>query len=236
MVDAASGEQQKKRVLITRPIEDAILTQSLFQQYDVECDICSFTQVVHHAIDVDVTQYAALIFTSRNAVRAFCIGSSDRNIAVYCVGDATANLCRENGFKDVQRASGTVQDLENLLVTKQFAQPILYLRGVDITRPIRHPDIRENIAYHTDKIEEIDSEAWSSVTLETYDFIVFYSRRTADAFVEFMTDKQGRDYVNNTKALCLAPSMLKSLSVLPWQEILVASAPNQQSLVKKIIS
>ena len=143
------ADAQPKRVLITRPAEDAYDTQRILDAANIQSDRQPFLSVHMHEVKIDTAQYDALIFTSRNAVRSYCKSNTARNITVYCVGDRTAQLCQGNGFKDVQSASGTLQDLQSLLAKQKFSNPILYLRGKDISAPIVHQHLQEHFEKHS---------------------------------------------------------------------------------------
>ena len=49
-------------------------------------------------ISADVGRAQAVLFTSRNGVRAFSRVSDWRHVQVFAVGDSTANLAGDNGF------------------------------------------------------------------------------------------------------------------------------------------
>lgn len=59
---------------------------------------------------------ACLILTSQNAARAFANRTVLRHWCVFTVGDATAQLARELGFRHVYSAAGDQHDLTRLLI------------------------------------------------------------------------------------------------------------------------
>jgi uroporphyrinogen-III synthase len=63
----------------------------------------------------DLAGVAALAFTSRNGVDAFAALSTQRDLPVFTVGDATAAAARSAGFATVRSASGALGDLAALL-------------------------------------------------------------------------------------------------------------------------
>ena len=63
----------------------------------------------------DLTDVAALVFTSRNAVSAFASLTAARDRSVLTVGDATAEAARAAGFADVRSASGDLKALAQLI-------------------------------------------------------------------------------------------------------------------------
>ncbi len=215
-------------VLVTRPIEDAIETAALIQQkkYNVICE--PLLKVIFHENSVEaLEQYEGLVFTSRHGVRAFCHNVSGRSMPVWTVGDATKDLALQLGFKDVQSAAGNLDDLQAILPQKR----LLYVRGEHISRDLSVDHIDEKIIYHTEKQEEISSELLKAIEEHELSHVLFFSVRTAQAFAEIVIKNSLQEGVEHTKALCLGDSMLKSLSVLPWCSIEVASQPNAASLL-----
>ncbi len=60
----------------------------------------------------------AVIFTSRNGVKAFAGLSDRRDAPAWCVGDATADAAREAGFDAIVSAEGDVETLFELMKAK----------------------------------------------------------------------------------------------------------------------
>lgn len=66
---------------------------------------------------VDLTDGAAIAFTSINGVEAFARLTSVRDRAVFAVGDSTARAARAAGFSQVTSADGDVATLATLIAT-----------------------------------------------------------------------------------------------------------------------
>ena len=216
------------RVLITRPIEEGKNTQALLKQRNIKSECFPFLKVTHHSFPFNPCNYDALIFTSRNAVRAFVARQPKREFQVFCVGEQTKELCLDHGFKNVQAAENSTESLQNLLNQQNFKKPAFYARGYNITQTLNHPQIQEAIIYQTEFIEEFDSE----LDLKNYTHCLFFSVRTARAFVQYCQRNKLKSYLTQIKALCLAPSMVEFLSVLPFRAIEAARTPTQSELLK----
>lgn len=227
---------KRGRVLITRPIEDCGVIQDalIAKNYDVICK--PFLKVILHDIELpNLQQYAGLIFTSQNGVRAFCKNSNFRDIAVFTVGQNTADEAVKQGFKTIHNADGTVEDLGALIAVQKADKPYLYLRAREVSKDLAalcgNVQIEENIIYHTEKIDEIDND------IEWYELshVLFFSRRTAQAFVAAVRAHPRAGEIEmglkRTKALCLGHAMVESVSVLPWQEIIIANRPNREGML-----
>ena len=219
-------------VLITRPDGDSrqISNDIKAKGYDVLC--VPFLNVILHEQQMDdLESYAGLIFTSRNGVRAYCQNTQKRDLPVWVIGDATADIARAEGFSNIHNAKGDVQDLEKILKNGRSETPFLYIRGRDVARDIEGKNIQEKVLYHTEKIEQIDNAVMDSIEAGDFSHITFFSTRTAQAFIECVEAAGIKNGLRRTKALCLGDSMLKSLSVLPWRSIEAADAPNRKSLL-----
>lgn len=219
-------------ILITRPLEQGLETQKALIAKGYKADCQPFLDVTYHKIRKDISYYKGLIFTSCHGVQAFCESYRLRDMSVFAVGDATAQTAEKAGFKNVQSASGTLDDLENLLAQNPPHGSLLYVRGKHISKEIKEEYIQEIIGYHTDLIDNICDDVEGKLRSGVYSYVLFYSTRTAASFVEMMISKNLSESLKGIKALCLAPSMVKSLSVLPWQDIWVAQQPNQDSLLE----
>lgn len=220
------------KVLITRPVQDSSDIATKIQQkgYEVEC--CPFLKVIFHQVELgDLGCYSGLIFTSGNAVRAFCQNTEDRGLSVWVVGDVTAELARANGFKDVQSAGKDVAALNALLPTDEHIKPLLYVRGEHILQELGRDNIDEVIVYHTEIIKEILQDTLSSISQGEFSDVLFFSKRTAEAFVDVVQALENYEGLKATRGLCLGDSMVNFVSVLPWKSIEVAKHPDKKSIV-----
>lgn len=222
----------QKAVLVTRPMEDAGLLAKFLEEKGYKVVCTPFLKVVFHdKLLNDLEHYSGLIFTSRNAVRSFCHNEKNRLLPVYTVGDATQDLALELGFKDVQSASGSVRDLKAILPSHKADNPLLYICGAHISHDLSAEGIQSETLYRTEKIDKIDKNTFNMIKEGVFSDILFFSTRTAEAFVNFILKNQLEQGVAHTKALCLGASMIKSLSVLPWKSVEVAKSPDRESVL-----
>ncbi len=104
------------RALITRPKEDSTAIAERLEELGIEPliePLMTIEKVDGAEIDLDGVQ--AILLTSRNGVRALADATSRRDVAVYAVGDSTAELARENGFAAVESAGGDSESLAALV-------------------------------------------------------------------------------------------------------------------------
>lgn len=226
-----------RSVLITRPEADAKEIAALIEDknYQVVCE--PFLEVVYHETELpDLSSYGALVFTSANAVRAFCHNSAERNLAVFAVGDYTALEARAAGFEKIANASGNIDDLAKLLAQAPSDKPYLYIRGEHISKKLEITNaniaIEEAVLYHTEKKREISDHSLSLLVEGAFSHILFFSRRTAEGFIDIAQGQEGlSEGLKSSKALCLGTSMVECLTVLPWADVQVAGHPTRQGML-----
>lgn len=225
-------------VLLTRPYHDTTAITGEIRQkkgYAVYCE--PFLEVVYSS-DIDLsslTPDTPLIFTSKNAVRAFGRLSKGREHEVYVVGDSTAAEAAKAGFTVIHNAKGTVQDLIQILPPDTS---LFYARGAQVSHDLSQiagVRITEQTLYHTEQKREISEEGARLLGQGAFTHILFFSTRTAESFAEYMNKNyqpQERERIlKRTKALCLGASMVESLSVLPLKDIQVAAHPTRPNLL-----
>lgn len=224
-----------KHVLITRPIEDAKELADEINALGYESTIQPFLMIESIAFTLpNIDDYDALIFTSANAIKAFCTAEKRRDITVYVVGANTQETAQKQGFLDIINSDGGVAELENLLNNQEKHKKLLYLRARDVSRPIQtHHKIEEIIVYQSVTNNDIPSSIAESIKNGDFSHILFFSRRTAGHFSAFLNDDKSLETgLNHTKALCLGDSMLEFLEQLPWQSIHIADTPNRRGMVE----
>ena len=96
-------------MVITRPFEDAAPLASELADIGIETIVAPLMVIeVIPGPEIDLAGVQGVLFTSANGARAFAARSSDRDIPVYAVGDATARASKDLKFKNVTTASGDV--------------------------------------------------------------------------------------------------------------------------------
>ncbi len=231
-----------KLILITRPIEDAKKIEADIIKMGHKAFIEPLLEIKPHQVSIeDLNAYSGLIFTSRNAVRVFTQLSAIRDIPIYVVGENTRKSARTMGFSKVILAGDTVRELTNALPAGHY----WHGRGQDVTMSITQAFehnynviIEEKILYHAEKHSKFSDECFRHIKNQDFDEILFFSARTAEAFVacyrrDFNAER-ALEGLKQTKALCLSSSMIKCLSEIKWQDIAVADKPNRQSLLTLI--
>lgn len=228
----------KNKILITRPEYDAYILANELKEMGYNSIIESMLNINNLKIDLpDLSIFDGLIFTSSNGVRAYSEISNFYDKPVLTVGDKTAHEARKIGFKNVHSAGNNVAEL--LFFLKSQKGVYAHFRGKHVKdslslllEDIGNINIEEFEVYNAIKSNDISYNTLKLLNNNEISHVVFYSRRTAESFVELIVAKNCMHYFECINALCLADSMVRCLSVLPWKDIKISKHPNQQSMLE----
>lgn len=125
-------------ILITRPEPSgrrfaATIRERLGQDLRVLC--APMVEVEYLRPDLDITDDARLIFTSRHGVEGFLKLTDQRGLACFTVGDATATAAENAGLVPIS-AKGDARDLLTLIRTQAPRGRLIYLRGRHVASDI----------------------------------------------------------------------------------------------------
>ena len=82
---------------------------------------------------------SGVVFTSANGVRTYAKRRSDRYLPTWCVGPATAQAAREEGFEAVHESAGNAVDLANFIAERLAPpdDPLLHVANAAATGVLR---------------------------------------------------------------------------------------------------
>jgi len=230
-------------VLVTRPRPDAVALaaelerrgHSVLQQPLLEIEIDA-----NVPFDLDGAQ--ALLFTSANGVRAFVARSGRRDLPVYAVGDATAREARGQGFGAVESAGGAVDDLAALVRRKVKPEDgvLLHVSGSAVAGDLSGLltsdgfAVRREQLYTARKVTGIDAAVRAALAAGTLDAVLFFSPRSAAAFVTLVQAAGIAAACETLAAVCLSDAVAAALTPVSWGSVTVAAQPNQESLLASL--
>lgn len=229
----------KNVVLITRPEEDSAALAYAVNQKGFPAFCEPFLDVIFYEKEIrELDKYAGVIFTSANGVRAFVKNNPARDMTTFSVGDHTASELRAEGFKNVKSAKGDVSALAALIAKQPATVPYLYICGnhtaKDLPALVETHNIIPLALYHTEKIDKISENCRNLFEMQVFSHVLFFSKRTAENFVDSIENEGLQGNLKATKALCLGDSMVECLSVLPWADIIVAKHPNRNAMLERL--
>ncbi len=234
------------RMLVTRPEPDAADTAARLGALDIEamlCPLLSF-EALRPSLP-EATGFAAIALTSANALRALDERGALEGylgLRAYAVGERTAAHARAAGFKYVTSAGGTLADLAELLAHSGHKGPIFYPTA-------REPsgDLAKSLAPYGVMVITSQVYAMHAVTalpLEVREALVsggigaalFYSRRTAEAFVKLAGDGLGRAARTRLGVLCLSEQVAEPLVDAHFVRIGLADYPSEEAMMGLALS
>ena len=232
------------RILVTRPGQDGEHLATELSGLGFHPHVAPVFRIEFARVEIEdeVGLAQTIVFTSRNGVRAFCLNSQERDKSVYAVGDSTANLAREEGFREVHSASGTGEELARLIGDELSPEsgPLLLATG---ETPAGHFaeiltergfELLRRTLYKAVRVNELGTETRALLEEGKLDCVLLYSPATAGAFVELVSDHDLAHVLKNLQAVCLSEPVAARLDPAAWKQIQIADRPNQKSLIRKL--
>ena len=175
-----------------------------------------------------------LIFTSSNAVRAYCKRSTDRTVRAFCVGSITAKVADDHNIK-VSKSYETVETLiDDLKASKADLGSILYPRGevvsvdivqalsdmqIEITEVILYKQVFQNLPSHG--VSEIESSAV---------IVPILSKEIAGRFLEALKVLKSQ----NVTIICISPAVAKIFKDSIGFKVQIAAKPTRAALIQVV--
>lgn len=188
----------------------------------------------------EIGESTPLIFTSSHGVHSFARVNAGRAHPVYTVGTSTAETARLLGFSNVATAAGTAQDLAEMLtlLPKTALISAIYVRAADISQDLRQIFAKNEVyigeftGYKANPVENLSLNLLKCLDNREIYAVLLFSNRGGRVFAE-LVEQYGRAVrLKPTKALCISDSVLKSVSVLPFQRGLVARTPDRYGMME----
>lgn len=229
------------RVLVTRPLDDAIDTAALLKARGHEAILAPLLGVRYHdghALRLDGVQ--ALLFTSVNGVRAFARRTALRDFKAFTVGSQTAQAARDAGFADVRDADGNVETLAQAVraAATPAAGPLVHAAGAEAEGRLAALltaagfTVRSEVLYDVPAVAQLPDAARAALTAGAADAVLLFSARSAQIFADCVA-KAGLSCAGLI-GLCISEAAAKPLAGLTFKEIRIAKRPNQASLLDRL--
>jgi len=231
------------RLLITRPEQDAEPLAKALAARGVGSLIESLLTVADVAGPApDLAGVQALLITSANGVRAFARKSDARDLPLFAVGDASAAAARQLGFTSVKSAAGDVAALARLVAAELDPRQgaLLHVAGGkiagDLAGDVKRAGFacRRHVLYEARPAEALSAATRAALDAGAVDGVLLFSPRTASTFARLITEAGVAGACRRLDAYCLSQAVADMVSALAWRRVVVASAPNQESLLDAI--
>lgn len=183
----------------------------------------------------------AVLVTSRHGVQALAALSDLRDLALVCVGEATAKTAESAGFTRIFPAGGTVrQMLEHVVDAYDPGSRLLYVCGEHVRTDLAAALTRQG--FPTGRVTVY--EAWAArnfsevfaeqLKRSQIDAVTFLSPRAAQIFTSLATQDKLEDTLARLHAFTLSSDIAETLLPAQWKKIHIAEKPTLASLAASI--
>lgn len=235
------NERRRRRALITRPQEDSADAAIALARQGITPVLAPMMRIEHAepAIENEVALAQAILFTSRNGVRAFARLSPRRDVAVFAVGDSTAMLARDNGFVHVESARGDSADLARLVGERLDPADGLLFHAAGVTVAGELTDTLNKAGFKTVRralyearpVDSLSDDTVTALRDRTLNYVLFFSPRTARIFRDLVRTAGLDTTCDSLIAICLSDAVAAEISDLTWKAVRVATAPTTEALL-----
>ncbi len=237
-------DRAARLALVTRPADDAEDIVALLRDRGIGVVLSPMMRVVHRNrdIDDDAARAQAVLFTSRNGVRAFCATCGRRDVPVLTVGDSTARLAADSGFRSVESAGGDSAALARLAVERltPAGGPLLHAAGETVAGPLSDilsdagfQVIRRSV-YAAEPVDTLSPAAVEALSGGGLDFVLLFSPRTARLFGERIREAGLESCLRRATAVCLSPAVAAATEGGNWAGRAVAARPTTEALFEAL--
>jgi uroporphyrinogen-III synthase len=188
----------------------------------------------------DLSGDIPLIFTSSHGVEACAEQTQVRGNPLYMVGQNTAETARALGFSDIRAIAPDVGGLMAMLSSMPEKELIsaFYIRGKDVSTDLKQiigqkgHFIEEFTAYRAHPAEKLSLSLLKSLDNREINAVMLFSGRGGKVFADLIEQYDRAVRLKTTKALCISEVVLKSVSVLPFQQGLIARTPDRYGMME----
>ncbi|MBT4204090.1 uroporphyrinogen-III synthase [Hyphomicrobiales bacterium] len=231
------------RFILTRPMEDSLHLGSLMENLHHDVLIDPMLEIEFIKNDFDIKEINCFIITSRYAAHSLLkIHNINKlkNKIFFCIGIATRNILINYGFKNIHHANGTSEDLLEIITSHSIKNnKFLYIRGADINCDICKIlnnfgiSTSEEIVYKANSATALLMETVTAINNNTIDGIIFYSKRTAEIFINLIKINKLSNKTSIICAYCLSEEIADILRAFNMK-VKVAKYPMNDDIINLI--
>lgn len=233
-------------MLVTRPEPDGLATAERLRALNIEAISCPV--LVRETLPVSLPEakgFAALAITSGNALRSLAERdalSSFLSLPLYAVGEHTAEEARGLGFAQVIAAEGSLASLAQQLAHAKLEGPVFYPAARDpagdLARSLAPFGVMVVTAkiYTMEPVSRLPASVLSELEAREIGAALFYSRRSAECFVELVADHLSREKRTSLGVLCLSEAVAEPLVDAHFVRISLADKPSENAMMSLALS
>lgn len=232
-------------ILITRPKAEALTFKNELVKEGFESVISPMLEIAATDFQVpDLSPYIALIFTSAQAIDIFARYSKIRNLPIYAVGETSSVHARLAGFVNVVSAHGDGQALAKMVADRHRGEAarFLHIRGEDVAFDLEEAldaqghKVQSLIVYKAELAKAFTAEAKEALKQGRIKTVIFFSRRTAQNFMNLIVHAGLSECLTSINALCISQSVLECVQpkhgLNRWFKVYASATPDKEGLLK----
>ena len=230
------------KILLTRPIDDSILTSKILSKIGIETSILPFLEIKsfdYKKFIISKSDY--IMFTSKNAANFFRFKKQFRGNPVFSVGSETKMILQKKGFKNIINAD---ENLEKLLILskKQLKKGDVIIHP---TYKNSNPKVRNFFlslgckylaikCYSSKMICRNNDKLILFMKNTKKGMIAFYSPLTARSFVKQIQKLDLIKFCENKLFVVISNKVKEEINKLGKLSIYVARKPNKKKMIELI--
>lgn len=231
-------------LLVTRPRSEGEAIAERLREAGIETllePMLDLVPLAHPPLDFKGVQ--GVLLTSRGAARALADATPNRALALFAVGDATADMARDLGFGDVTSAGGDGAALAKLV--RNGADPakgaLLHVRGAHTVGGLADDlsasgfTVREAVLYEARPAARLSTGCADALRSGALDGALFFSPRSAETFVNLARMAGLEAAAARLDAYCFSDAVAKAATGLGWRRVLVAPSPDLDAMVGLLV-
>jgi uroporphyrinogen-III synthase len=226
------------RVLVTRPLPDATATLEALAARGLP-GLAAPVQHVEPLPCGHLPRAALLLLTSRNAVRAIADRAELKPLPTFCVGDSTAALAQQHGFRHVVSADSDAVGLARLVVARcdPVAGPVLLPTaqgaGLKVAAALRAEGFRvhRRAVYRLVAERHLPEAARAALLAGTLGWVLFHAGGAAASFARMLRTAGLAERVRDVEAIALSAAAAKPLGTLPWRKTSWPAQPTEAAML-----
>lgn len=232
-----------RRVLVTRPAVFA-------RQMEQELVSAGYTPVFESFLDYeklfnpapDIQGRFVVAITSQMAAMTV---AQDKDLYAdflsapcFCVGVKTARMAELAGFVSPITGEGSGLALARLMTKTLPKQTVLHICGADTDPTFADSltdvgfDYQGWPVYKAHQITTLSNTLKNRIASGGIDAVLFYSKRSAQAFVNAVVSSGLSAKLNKILAFALSPEVADPIACFPWKKLAIACRPDQTALVE----
>jgi uroporphyrinogen-III synthase len=235
------------RLLVTRPEPDASREAEALSSRGHEVVVAPLLTIQFTgSVPLQFEGAQALIFTSRNALRALAEHPEKHEalqLPVFAVGETTTRAAQALGFADVTMGTGTASDLAELIRAELNPEkgPLVHLAGETLAFDLKGAledrgfAVRQPVLYRAAPVEAFPEVGLRRIKAGSLDGVILMSPRTARTFAALLKAAGALTEAKSLVCYCLSEAVAEAVAPLGFA-VRVARRPREDEVLALVDS